>query len=56
MNEMFIVLFLFYGKILVRQRGNVLLWYCEVKNSQKLYKFVEKCQPCKGAELEEEVC
>ena len=28
MNVMFIVLFLFYGKNLVRQRDSVLTWYC----------------------------
>ena len=54
MNRLFIVLFLFYGENLVRQRDNVLIWYCE--KQQNSLKHCCRCQRCKGAELEEEVC
>ena len=54
MNRLFIVLFLFYGENLARQRDNVLIWYCE--KQQNSLKHCCRCQRCKGAELEEEVC
>ena len=47
MNTIFIVLFLFLGKNLVRQRDNVLIWCC---------KMVIEHPACKGAEIEKEVC